>query len=426
MHQPTINSASSIKKSLILPIPYLLCLTGFVLPFSIAASNVLLGMALLLSIVTAHWWLGARSLWQQHRSLITVWLVYMALLVLGMAWSSDMARGLVILSKQWSWLILPVFFIAFSQNIWRERLFYSVSAGLTLHLFLCVAQSQGVPLPVAAPGGSSADDPSGLIGHIGFGLIYGMWAAWLIHYGWLQQHWRRYLPWALAVFAIIMIFTVQGRSGYLVTLALLALLIWKLGIQSISLRIRLIISIVAITILAAAWISNVFPGKDRITETMQSVEAFSQGDFQHAEVRWSIWYAAWESWKQAPVLGVGTGGFPLAAHQVQLQHPSLVYEGVAYPAHPHNMYLMDLARWGPVGLILLLLLFWFWFHTDRNRGWAYQHGCLVSISAMALFVHGFSAPSLEEYYGSIYAAIYLAVGLAAYQSNVSGSANNAA
>jgi len=54
MHQPTINSASSIKKSLILPIPYLLCLTGFVLPFSIAASNVLLGMALLLSIVTAH------------------------------------------------------------------------------------------------------------------------------------------------------------------------------------------------------------------------------------------------------------------------------------------------------------------------------------------------------------------------------------
>jgi O-antigen ligase len=201
-----------------------------------------------------------------------------------------------------------------------------------------------------------------------------------------------------------------------VALALFVLLLWRLGFQSVSLKIRMSLSGILIGALVGAWVFDVLPGKDRLIETIQSTQAFEQGDFQHAEVRWSIWYAAWEAWKQAPVLGVGTGGFPEAAHRIKQQHPALQYEGTDYPAHPHNMYLMDLVRWGPAGLLLILLLFWFWFHADRNRGWQYRHGCLVNVSALALCIHGLTAPSLEEYYGSVYAAIYLAVGLAALEA----------
>jgi len=390
-------------------IPYLLCIAMIVIPFSIAAANILFACSLFVAFISGVWWHGTNILWQQAKPLTIAWLAYITLMLIGLIWSPDVQRGLVIISKQWSWFMIPIFIAICEEKIWQNRILFSISIGLLLHLLLCIAQSQGIPLPVTAPGGSSMQDPAGLIGHISFGLIYGIWAAWLIHMGMLRSDNIRYMLWALAAFAIMWVFIVQGRSGYLVVLTLGCIMAWKLWLQHMSSRLifsAAVISMLAITTIAMG------PAKDRIQSTVDSLNAFSQGDLQHAEARISLWYLAWESWKTRPLTGVGTGGFPSVSDTIAAQHPNLNLEGQTHIAVPHNIYLMELVRWGPLGLIVLLLFLRCWIRMGWKVDWQQPHHLLIALSGIALSVHGLSSQAIEEYHASMYTAIFLAIGLA--------------
>ena len=178
-------------------LPYLLCTTALILPFSIAASNVLLGLSLITAIITGLWWQGAKSVFHRAKTFSILLIAYFSLMVIGLLWSPDVARGAVIISKQWSWLLLPLVMITLDNKVWRDRFLLFLSIGLGLHLILCITQAFGIPLPVQPPVGSSADDPTGLIGRIGFGLLYGMWSAWLIQWGWQRKDNWRYLSFAI-------------------------------------------------------------------------------------------------------------------------------------------------------------------------------------------------------------------------------------
>ena len=392
-------------------IAYCLCAAVIALPFSIAVANIFFSCTLLMAFVTGAWWQGATTLWQKAKPLSIAWLLYITLMIIGLSWSPDIHRGMVIVSKQWSWLMVPVFIATCHSRIWLNRILLSISIGLTLHLILCLAQSQGMPLPVAAPGGSSTQDPAGLIGHISFGLIYGIWAAWLLHLGYLKNNLFRYALWLLALISVIMVFIVQGRSGYMVVLTLSIVMAWKIWLQ--HLNIRLLSSIAALMIITVMIIIS-GPAKDRIQITVDSLKSFSHGDLQHAEVRISLWYLAWESWKTQPLLGVGTGGFSVAAAPIVKQHPNLNLDNPTGPIHsPHNTYLMELVRWGPMGLIILLFFFGAWIKTGWKLNWHEQpHHILIATSGIALAVHGISSQSIEEYHASVYTALFLSIGLA--------------
>ncbi|MDT8375304.1 MAG: O-antigen ligase family protein [Mariprofundaceae bacterium] len=366
-------------------------------------------------MTTGVWWRGVKSVFQKVPAFALILIAYLSLMPIGLLWSPDISRGIVIIGKQWSWLLLPLIIIVFEGKIWRDRLLIFLSIGLGLHLLLCIGQAYGVPLPVEAPGGSSSDDPTGLIGRIGFGLPYGIWGAWLIQWGWQREDGWRYPAWITAALAFTVIFMAQGRSGYLVAVAVLILMAWKLWLG--RLHWRLLLSAAAVITIIATLIA-LGPAKQRLQWTVESAHAVYHGDFQHAEARWSLWYAAWEGWKQNPLLGVGTGGFPSTADRITAAKPDLYFGGTS-PAHPHQMYLLDLVRWGPAGLLLLLALLWQWFRLGKDSDWRCNYyDSLISLAALGVAVHGLSAPSLEEYHSSIFATIFLALGLAALKRGV--------
>jgi len=405
---------SSIKQRAFPVIAGALCLSFIILPFSIAVGNGLLGLALFLSLISTYWWYGVRCLWKDGRAWLVLWLAYMSLMLLGLLWSPDIHRGLVVVSKQWSYLMIPVVLAVCLDGIWRQRMLWSISVGLALHLLLCVAQSQGVPLPVAAPGGSSQADPAGLIGHISFGLLYGIWAAWLLHLGWLKQGIVRYALWAVALWSVVMVLMGQGRSGYLVVLALTVLMVWKLWLQHLSPKLLLVALLVAgIALVTVA----TGPAKDRIQWTVDSLQAFSHGDLEHAEARLSLWYISWEAWKQSPILGIGTGGFPSVSKKLVAEHQHLNMEGHDSFSVPHNIYIMELTRWGPLGLIILVLWLGQWIRMGWKVDWQQPHQSLMLLSGIGLATHGLTSQAVEEYHASMYGAIFFAIGLAAWIQN---------
>jgi len=333
---------------------WLYCVAAAAYPFSVAAANIALGSALGISLLNGEFAEGCRWLWKHHRTLTVAWLVYLALLPLGLIWSPDRSWGLHIVARQWYWFIIPLSCVVLTIPKNRNTILFILSVSLSLHLIFCVGQL--LEIIHFTKDGSTAMDPTGHIGHIGFGFVYGVWAGWLLHRGLLWQGWKRWGAWTLG------------------------------------------------------------PGKQRMLWTWHSMQNMQQGDFKHAEARWSMWYAAIKAWQAHPFTGVGTGGYRIAAANIKQSHPDLQYEGLS-PAHPHNMYLLDLSRWGPVGLLALIALLALWVRTGWKLDWHHTDaGSLIMLPGMAMAIHGLSAPSLEEHFSGILAAMLLGAGLAIIRS----------
>ena len=159
--------------------PLFLSVGALTFPFSVAVTNLALGVALAIGVLSGQWWQGALFFWRDYKLLMSIFALYFFLMIIGLMWSQDVAWGIHVLGRQWFWLLIPVVIAVLSDDQWRLRFLVALSVGLTLHLLFCVMQMFGVV--EVTTGGSAADDATGHIGHIGFGVVYGIWGAWLLH-----------------------------------------------------------------------------------------------------------------------------------------------------------------------------------------------------------------------------------------------------
>jgi O-antigen ligase len=391
---------------------FLLCMAALFFPFSVAIANISLALALISGLISLQLWQGIICLWQQYRSLTLAIFVYLALVFFGVFWSIDKEIGLEIIGHLWLWLLLPLVLMVMDDKWWRNRFLLSLSIALTAHLFFCVLQMFGIADVDTA--GSSLYDATGYIGHISFGIVYGVWSGWLIHYGWLQHGWKRFVPWLLACWGLTMVFAAQGRSGYLVATAMLMIVFWKHLISGQSLK-RMFAVLAVFAALGIIIIAG--PGKERIESTISGLQAAQHGDMEQVEARWLIWLSAIELWKQQPLTGIGTGGYVKTAKQFKTQNPEHPYFKRIY-SHIHNTYLQSLVQWGPVGIIVILMLFMLWIREGVRQPWSTDHAsCMALLSGLALVIHGMSSLSLEEHFSTIFAIFMLGTGLASNQSH---------
>jgi len=388
----------------------LLCLAALAFPFSVAACNIALGACLIAGLISGQYIAGLRRVWQQHRTLSIAWLAYLALLPIGLLWSLDVERGIQIIGRQWFWLAIPLVVEMLRHKAQRETFVWVLCIGLGLNLLFCLAQFLGF-VTFIEKSGSSVNNPTGYIGHTSFGLVYGIWAAFLLHWSTLLEGWRCWVTRLLAVWSAGAIFLASGRGGYLVVAVLLLVMLWRL--INAQLWLKLAVSSLAVILMFVAL--SFGPGKERMLESWQSIQGMEQGNFQNKEARWSLWYAAIEAWRQHKPLGVGTGGYHVAAVTIKQQHSELFYGGESSePAHPHNMLFQSLARWGPPGVLLFTALMVVWIREGWRNNWHTEAAsCLIALTGIALFVQGLTQPSFEEHFPGLLTALLLGTGLAA-------------
>ena len=394
----------------------ILCLAVFAFPFSVAAANAGLGAALALGIVSGIWWQGAQRCWNNFRQLTFIFCIYFVLLILGMLWSQNPEWGIHILGRHWFWLLIPILVALLAEEKWRRYFLISLSVGLALNLLFCVLQSFGYVH--VTTGGSNAENATGHIGHIGFGFVYGIWAAWLLHLGLLWSGKQRFIVWALAVWSYVMIFSAQGRSGYLIAVVLMLSVCLKWVLDSRSWRIAQLFVVMFVLMLLVIALG---PGKERLHGTWL---AFTQTEHETlyqqyssdnailaTKERFHMWKISLDIYRENPVLGVGTGGFPDAT--AKLKSGGRPASQVTF-AHPHNQYLLALVRWGPLGLVLFSTLLFFWMREGWRRDWHELITTpLIFLPALALAMHALSSSSFEGHFSGILAALLLGVGLSA-------------
>ncbi|WP_227819340.1 O-antigen ligase family protein [Mariprofundus micogutta] len=329
------------------------------------------------------------------------------------------------LGRHWFWLLLPVAVSILGETKARRLFLLSLSSGLTLNLVYCVMQMYGYV--EVTTGGSNAEDATGHIGHIGFGLVYGIWAAWLLHLGLIREGRLRLIFWGLAAWSYVMVFSAQGRSGYLIAIALMLCVLYKWVFDLKSWKVIIPVSVGCLIVVLAIGIG---PGKERLQGTWQaltqkhelkSASSLDNTDYAFLATleRFYMWKTSIEIWQKQPLLGVGTGGLPHAVSDLKsgfrLTENITVAESFA---HPHNQYILNLTRWGPAGVILLLALLSVWMREGFKVDW--QHSVvapLSTLSGLALALHALSSSSMEEHFSAILAVLLLATAMSVSSEN---------
>ena len=155
-----------------------------------------------------------------------------------------------------------------------------------------------------------------------------------------KSKWLRYLI-LLISFILLLGFILSGSRGGMLFLvpSFLFMLVRIKGVKG-SLKYVVIISLIFIiiySILPSAYSSRIIDSFDIIKNADDTVG-----------LRYKLWDLAFRAWQQAPVFGIGAGGFvPYVVRYLNIPGDFKIDV-------PHNMYLTVLAENGAVGLFLFM------------------------------------------------------------------------
>lgn len=325
---------------------WLLALMALALPLSTSALSIL---AILILVV----WLlegGVRDKLRviNHHPVTLAVLVYLALYVLGLLWTEDLASGLDVIKKYWKLMLLPVFLTAVRWDMRRAYAGFFL-AGMTVAMAMTYLAWFGLL--------HYADLTTTHLTRGTFHVIYNPLLAFAIYLLLHELLWgkiRSVLRWPLVGLAVLMIFNMfitEGRSGQMAFFVLLGLLVLQIFRKNI-LYAGLIITFLLPAIFTACYqLSPVFQG--RVDRACAEVMQFQTDPNTSVGLRLLFWQNSWEIIKENPWLGVGTGDFQSAYAEVNQKQSA----PIRATDNPHNQYILVLCQLGLLGLAALAGIF---------------------------------------------------------------------
>lgn len=365
-------------------------LLGFAVPISVALDNLLLAAVLLGMLF------NARAIWQiatQHPVARAAWLLFIALFVAMFYGAAPLREAAGAMGKYADLAFVPMFMLMLHTDVFRRRAKYAFLAamGLTLLLSYLVGLKL-LPIQHWMSTFAMTDNPVIFHSHITQNnmMAFAAFLAGLQCRDALTLKLR--VAWgAFAVLAMTnVLFMVQGRTGYLILLALLCWFAWASLSRYFHKRGKVwgwqqgvILMLVPALLVSTAYLAS-SRLHDRVSVVVAELQAWQPNHEDQSSstgTRLNFYYNAIQLVAKHPLMGVGTGGFERAFTE-QIQGTNLVTT-----TNPHNEYLLIAVQTGVIGLALLLYLFYtLWrsaplldtaFEQDAARGLvlAYMVNC---------------------------------------------------
>lgn len=353
-------------------------LLGFTVPISVALDNLLLAVLLLGALF------NIRAVWQivtLHPVARAAWLLFAVLLFAIFYGATPLREAAGILAKYMDLAFVPLFMLMLSDEAARRKAQYAFLAAMSLTLLLSfLVGFDLLPVQHWMNRLATSEDPAIFHSRITQNnmMAFAVFLALLnlrdvaslrqdrpkgerlaAHLLRVRGAW---VAWGL--FALLgtinVLFMVQGRTGYVILLALLGWFAWSTLArymrrcgrawgwrQGVALALAL-----AGLAVAAYQISPRL--HDRVALVTSEYQAWqpNHGKDNSTGQRLDFYYNTLQIVQQHPVFGVGTGGFPAAFTQ-QTQG-----KDVMQTRNPHNEYLMITVQAGVIGFAFLLYLFY--------------------------------------------------------------------
>ncbi len=330
--------------------------TAAALPFSTAATNVFMLLALIGWLLAGEWRATLRAIAAQPAA----WMgcaLYAALLV-GTLWSlAPRAATLEALVKYRELLLFGIVMFLCRDARWRSRVLGTFLGSAVALLAVSYLISFGLISPRGNPS-MARDNAIFLKNHITHGFIMSLLAYAACLWALRNRGWRRTLGWSIALLAAANVWlAVQGRTGYVV---LAALLLW-LAVSQWSRRGLAVgvLGLIAVVAASYQWASGFQQRAGKAWHETADYLSAPQSRHDASEtatgLRLHFWRRSLDALAERPLFGAGTGGWSEAFYQATAGDSPALHN--REHAHPHNEYLNLAVQLGPTGLALLLALF---------------------------------------------------------------------
>jgi O-antigen ligase len=325
-------------------------LLGFSIPVSTGLDSVLLVLLLLTALVG---WNSQYLRMTFQNPVARSALVLFGILFIGCFYGiSRVTDGIKVLTKYDDLILIALLIPIFATP--KTRLYgqYSFIAAMLLTLILSYLIWLGAFQHTGLFTDRLPENPVVFKLHITHGILMGftayMFAVYAI-YNKGKLRWLLLIASALALCNVLLM--TQGRTGYLVVIALTVYLILvKLHWRNILLSISLIIITATSIYLASPKIQS------RVSLAIHEAQMWQpmQGNNEASSIgtRMDYYTNAIKIIRKQPLLGVGTGGFE-TAYAKEIEGTAL-----ASSNNPHNQYLLFWSQIGLVGLTAFLFFLW--------------------------------------------------------------------
>lgn len=327
-------------------------LLGFSIPISTSLDSALLILLLVSALIG---WNKQYFSFIQHNPVSKIALIFFGVLFASCFYGIASPReSLSVLGKYDDLilfaLLLPVF--ATPQNRTYGQITFMVAMILTLLISCLIYLNlfQNLALPFNMYFKATADNPVVFKLHITQGIFMGFAAFMSAVYALNSAGVKRWAFLSLtALAACNVLFMTQGRTGYIVIVALALYLALNIR-NGILFLLGLAIAFTSVVYLTPSNIkSRVGLGIDEGSAWLSTPK---QSHDTSIGLRMDFYKNSLELIKKNPIIGVGTGGFEKA------YTAEVLGKNTPTPANPHNQYLLTGVQTGLVGLMALLCLFW--------------------------------------------------------------------
>tara|TARA_B110000483_G_scaffold243437_1_gene333245 strand:+ start:813 stop:2069 length:1257 start_codon:yes stop_codon:yes gene_type:complete len=349
---------------------YLLITLAFLMPLTVFGANLIIVVIVLAWIFSGKYQLKFQQILKSK--LLIASIIFFGIHVLGLVWTDDIRWGLNIVHKMWYFLLLlPVLFSIMKKEYIRHIIFaFLIAIAITEVLSYLVWFEFLPPFKNA-----TVENPTPFMSHVSYNPILAFAIYLVCHEVFFNKNLGKLKFSFYSFFVISMsfnMFITGGRAGQVMFFAAIAILIFQFfNAEKIKSLIATIILIPGIFFVAYNS-SDLFEKRvdsalfDIIQYEGVNLEKFNNYFYKDAiyllanintPVGERISYAiySWKIFKTSPLIGVGTGDFPVEYKKInEVYSPLMVTTN-----HPHNMYSLVMVQTGLLGLVSLLAIFYY-------------------------------------------------------------------
>ena len=342
---------------------YLLISLAFLMPLTVAGANTIIVIICLLWLLSGSYSIKYAQITNSKLMIASIFFFFLH--VIGLIWTEDLSWGFHMLHKMWYFLLLlPVLFsIVKKEYIWQIIYAFLVAIAITEVISYLIWFEIIIPFKSA-----TVSNPTPFMSHISYNPILAFAIYLVLHEIFFNKKITNFVFSLYSFFAISMIvnmFITGGRAGQVAFFAMLAVLIIQiLDKQRIKSLITIFIVIPGI-FFTAYQASDLF--QKRVNLAFNQALEYQPGS--NNSIGYRITYAlnSWELIKENPIIGVGTGDFPVEYKKInQIKTPIMTSMGLPTTTNPHNMYILIFSQLGVIGLISMLSIFYFQIKLSIN------------------------------------------------------------
>lgn len=325
-------------------------------------------------------------------------LLLLGLFIFSLAYTPlNLADALLYLNKYRELLLLPIILSFVESERWRRVAYFAFLVALSLMICISYAKYFGW-----LPPGKREQQFVPLTGHITFSffLSYGIYL--MLHQAIRSRLWKHRMLWILLamVSAFDLLFLIVGRTGHVVLVALLVLLIvqYRDHVWIRKFWLLMLFGLAAAMVIVKLTSPAMHSREVDIQRFEKAPESSSIGQ------RLIFWETSFDVIKDAPWIGSGVGSYKLSYEKHNREYPDL------HSDNPHNEYLLIASQLGLLGVAAFIWLLVALFRRSASLPPAYRfaaQGLVVAMAVGCLF-NSFLRDHAEGHFFAVWAGLLFA------------------